>query len=159
MSELEAWMYFLASDQPEDIRRVIQEYPEFEEMYREIIWFRYHPEEMMSMLPEAIRMLDEGSFQTMLETRDEKLRRQAVAIEENRQTIEEDRKIIEENRQTIEENRQTIEESRRTIEENRQTIEENRQIIAEKDRELAERDKTIMELQQVIAQLQEKPVN
>ena len=135
MSELEAWMYFLASDQPEDIRRVIQDYPEFEEMYREIIWFRYHPEEMMSMLPEAIRMMDEGSFQTMLETRDEKLRKQAEMIAAKEREIEEGQQMIAAKEREIE---------------------EGQQMIAAKDHELAEGTRTIKELQQTIVELEKK---
>ena len=47
LTELEAWTYFLASDRPEDITRLVREYPEFEEMYLEINQFRMKPEEMM----------------------------------------------------------------------------------------------------------------
>ena len=38
-SELEAWLYFIGSDKPEDIRRVLQKFPKFEEMYREVSVF------------------------------------------------------------------------------------------------------------------------
>ena len=43
LTELEAWMYFLASDKPEDVKRVIEKYPEFMNLYQEIIRFRYNP--------------------------------------------------------------------------------------------------------------------
>ena len=67
LTELEAWLYFLASDRPEDIRRVIGKYPGFTELYEEIIRFRYNPKEMMAMVPEAIRMMDEGAYQLLIE--------------------------------------------------------------------------------------------
>ena len=73
LTELEAWMYFLASDKPEDIRRVIGAFPEFAELYQEIIRFRYNPRELMTMVPEAIRMMDEGSFQLMIDRLQEQL--------------------------------------------------------------------------------------
>ncbi|MBE5863770.1 MAG: hypothetical protein E7295_13100 [Lachnospiraceae bacterium] len=73
MTELEAWMYFLASDRPEDITRLINEYPEFEEAYLEINQFRRKPEEMMSMISEAIRILDEGDAKLQIEMLHEEL--------------------------------------------------------------------------------------
>ena len=73
MTELEAWMSFLASDRPEDITRLIDEYPEFEEMYQEINQFRRKPEEMMSMISEAIRILDEGDAKLQIELLHEEL--------------------------------------------------------------------------------------
>ena len=73
LTELEAWMYFLASDKPEDVKRVIEKYPEFMNLYQEIIRFRYNPKELMTMVPEAIRMMDEGSFQLMIDRLQEEL--------------------------------------------------------------------------------------
>ena len=74
MTDLEAWMYFLSSDRPEDITRLIKEHPEFESAYREINQFRMHPEEMMSMISEAIRILDEGDAKLQIEMLHEELK-------------------------------------------------------------------------------------
>ena len=67
MTELEAWMYFLASYRTEDISRLVEEYPQFVELYQEINQFRRKPEEMMGMISEAIRMLDEGDAKLQIE--------------------------------------------------------------------------------------------
>ena len=88
LTELEAWMYFLASDRPEDVRRVIEAYPEFEMLYREIIRFQYNPKELMAMVPEAIRMMDEGSYQLMIDRMQAQLDTQAGQIEEQAGQIE-----------------------------------------------------------------------
>ena len=87
LTELEAWMYFLASDRPEDIRRVISKYPEFEEYYKEIIRFRYNPKELMMMVPEAIRMMDEGSFLLMVDRMQSELDAQAQLLEQRTQEL------------------------------------------------------------------------
>ena len=89
LTELEAWMYFLASDKPEDIRRVIEAYPEFEMLYQEIIRFQYNPKELMAMVPEAIRMMDEGSYQLMIDRMQAQLDTQAGQIEAQAGQIEE----------------------------------------------------------------------
>ena len=59
--------YFIESDKPEDIRRVIQKFPKFEEMYREASVFRYHPEEAVEMFSDALRKLDENTVNYMIE--------------------------------------------------------------------------------------------
>lgn len=66
-NELEAWLYFIGSDKVEDIRRVIQKFPKFEEMYRDIGVFRYHPEEAVQMFSDALRILDENTVNYMIE--------------------------------------------------------------------------------------------
>ncbi len=39
MSELEAWLYFIGSDNPAHVRKVIASYPKFAELYQEILYF------------------------------------------------------------------------------------------------------------------------
>ncbi len=95
LTELEAWMYFLASDKPEDIRRVIDKYPEFAEYYEEIIRFRYNPKELMMMVPEAIRMLDEGSFLSMVDRMQAELDAQADLLEQRTQELMKTEKELE----------------------------------------------------------------
>lgn len=44
LSELEAWIYFIGSDRPEDMEKIIHAYPKFAKMYEEINRFRTHCE-------------------------------------------------------------------------------------------------------------------
>ena len=54
--ELDAWLYFLSSDEPEDIKRVIEAYPAFLELYREIAEFQRRPEELIAMCNETLAL-------------------------------------------------------------------------------------------------------
>ena len=67
LSRLDAWLTFVASDRISDIERVCAAYPEFCKLYREIFRFRYHPKELVSMFSEALRMLDEGTIEYMID--------------------------------------------------------------------------------------------
>ena len=67
IGELEAWLYFLGSDEPKDINRIIQKYPFFEELYQEIVYFRYHPKELVGMYSEALAILDRNTVEFMLD--------------------------------------------------------------------------------------------
>ena len=67
IGELEAWLYFLGSDEPKDINRIIGKYTYFEELYQEIIYFRYHPKELVGMYSEALAILDRNTVEFMLD--------------------------------------------------------------------------------------------
>ena len=72
--KLDAWLLFIASDQPCDIREVIEAYPEFVELYREVFAFRYHKKELVSMYSEALRILDQNTVELMVELQQEEIK-------------------------------------------------------------------------------------
>lgn len=100
-NKLEAWLLFIASDSPEDIRRIIEAYPEFEEIYREIFRFRYQEKELIGMFSDALRILDKNTVQYMVEQQREEIRQ---LQEEKHQFQEEKRQFQEEARRKEEEN-------------------------------------------------------
>ena len=70
----DAWLLFIASDQPCDIREVTEAYPEFAELYREVFAFRYHKKELVSMYSEALRILDQNTVKLMVELQQEEIK-------------------------------------------------------------------------------------
>lgn len=73
MTELEAWMYFLSSDEPADILRIIREFPFFQRLYQDIVNFRFKPKELISMYSEALRIMDENTIKYMIDELKEQL--------------------------------------------------------------------------------------
>lgn len=67
LTELEAWLYFLSSDDPTDILRIVRSYPIFQELYRDIINFRFQPKELISMYSEALRIMDQNTVRYMID--------------------------------------------------------------------------------------------
>ena len=67
LNRLDAWLTFIASDQISDIEKVCAAHPDFCELYREVFRFRYHPKELVSMFSDALRMLDEGTVEYMID--------------------------------------------------------------------------------------------
>ena len=81
ISRLEAWLYFIASDQISDIRKVCDAYPEFCELYKEVFEFRYQPKELVSMFSEALRILDQDTVQYMIDDMKRELEKKDAEIE------------------------------------------------------------------------------
>lgn len=75
LTELEAWMYFLSSDEPAHILRITKAYPFFQELYQDIITFRFNPKELIAMYSEALRIMDENTVHYMIDELKAKLSR------------------------------------------------------------------------------------
>ncbi len=64
---LEAWLTFLSSDDPEQIVRLVNAYPEFLDCYQDIVRFRANPKELILMYSEALLIMDRNTTQLMIE--------------------------------------------------------------------------------------------
>jgi len=65
-TRMHAWLTFLSSDEPADIIRLLETYPEFEPLYRDLANFRRNPKELISMYSEALAILDRNTEIYML---------------------------------------------------------------------------------------------
>lgn len=82
LSKLEAWIYFIGSDRPEDMERIIHAYPKFAKMYEEINRFRKDPKEAVGMFSEALRIMDENTVKLMIEQQKEEIKAQNELIQQ-----------------------------------------------------------------------------
>lgn len=67
LNELEAWLYFLSSDNPVHIQQIIDKYPFFKDIYHDIINFRYHPKELITMFSESLHIADQNTITFMID--------------------------------------------------------------------------------------------
>lgn len=94
LTEMEAWLYFLGSDNPLHIQRIIEKYPFFKELYRDIIDFRYHPEELIHMFSETLLVADRNTVKLMIdELRQQLSERDATLSEKDAALSEKDAEI------------------------------------------------------------------
>lgn len=67
LTELDAWLYFLSSDNPAHVQRIIEKYPFFQKLYQDIINFRYHPKELITMYSESLQIADRNTIKLMID--------------------------------------------------------------------------------------------
>ena len=67
LTELEAWLCFLGSDDPSDILRIVEQYPFFQTLYEDIVKFRYQPKELIVMYSDALKIMDENTVIYMVD--------------------------------------------------------------------------------------------
>lgn len=94
LTELEAWLCFLASDNPADILQILKEFPAFEELYKDIVRFRYHPKELIAMYSDALRIMDENTVKYMVDEMRTEISRQKDALSQKDAKISEQKDAL-----------------------------------------------------------------
>lgn len=80
--EQDAWLYLLSSEDPGILLRIIKKYPEFTEIYDDIVEFRKDVGGVLSMFSEALRILDRNTVQYMIDEMKEELEEQKKEIKD-----------------------------------------------------------------------------
>ena len=66
-NKLEAWLAFLSMDEPEMIEKLISEYPQFQQYYKEIYELCQNTEKVMGMFSKELQELDRNTVQYMID--------------------------------------------------------------------------------------------
>ena len=66
-TELEAWLTFLSTDDPERIYNLIQKFPMFKEMYEDIFQLCQNTEKVMNMYSKELAQLDHNTAEYMVD--------------------------------------------------------------------------------------------
>lgn len=95
-NKLDAWLLFFASDAPDDIIRLIEEYPEFQAMYEQAYHICRNVEDIMGLFSEELRILDRNTVQYMIDEMQDTIdAQQASLAEKDQQIAEMQRRITE----------------------------------------------------------------
>lgn len=94
-TELDAWLTFLGSDDPADIVKLINNYPEFMDYYREILEFRRNPKELMFMYSEILAQMDRNmekymadDMRAQINAQNEKIKRMQTELKSKDAALE-----------------------------------------------------------------------
>lgn len=108
-TEIDAWMVFFCSDEPEIIEKLIRKYPKFKIMYEEIYHLCENVEKVMEMFSEELRELDRNTVQYMIDEMQEELDEKKKLLLEQNARISEQNALLSEQRARIEELESIIE--------------------------------------------------
>ena len=102
-NELDAWLMFFASEEPERIIELIESYPGFREIYRDIYEICLNMEKVMGMYSKGLQELDRNTVQYMIDEMQETIDAQKQALNEQSETIKSQAQIISEQKRQYEE--------------------------------------------------------
>lgn len=85
----------MSSDEPEDIVRLITDYPEFKAIYDEVYNLCLNVEKVMEMFSKELKELDQNTVQLMIDEMQEEIDSQKRALSSKDVEIESQRKELE----------------------------------------------------------------
>ena len=115
---LDAWLAFLSVDEPEVIIQLIQEYPRFEPMYKEVYEMCRNIERVMGLYSEELRIMDRNTAQLMIDELQEQIDEQKEQIDVQKGQIDAQKEQIDVQKGQIEGQAREIAELKRRLAEN-----------------------------------------
>ena len=109
-NKLEAWLAFLSMDEPEMIEKLIREYPQFQQYYKEIYELCQNTEKVMGMFSKELQELDRNTVQYMIDDMQDEIDAQRELLNQKDQALEEKEQILTRQEQRIAELEQLLKE-------------------------------------------------
>ena len=109
-TELDAWLTFLTTDEPEKIMELVEAFPEFKDMYRDIYELCRNVEGVMGMFSKELQELDKNTVEYMIDEMQNEINRKNAIIEEDHALLtEKDAQLTEKDAQLTEKDAQLTE--------------------------------------------------
>ena len=145
-NKLDAWLLFFASDDPNDIIRLIKEYPEFQAMYEQAYQICRNVEDIMGLFSEELKILDRNTVLYMIDEMQN-------ALDEHKATILDQLNAIDEHKATINSQQTTINKHKATINDQQTTINKHKATINDQQTTINKHKATIDDQQATINKL------
>ncbi len=107
-SRLDAWLAFLALDEPEWIEAVITAYPEFRHLYGEVYEMCRNLERVMEMYSKELQELDRNTVQYMIDEMQETINQKDAQLSQKDAVIEVQSEQLTQFKQLLEEQNRQI---------------------------------------------------
>ena len=89
--DLSAWLSLLVKRDADSVTRLVEEHPEFIEIYREIAEFRKDPKELIGMFSEALYEMDKATERYMIEELQDDLKKANALYDEEKARADEEK--------------------------------------------------------------------
>ena len=100
-TEVEAWLTFLSTDDPDRIISLFTEYPEFKPLYEDVYRLCRNTEEVMHMFSEELAILDKNTVQYMIDEMQVELDRKDSELAEKDSKLAESARQLQEKDEEI----------------------------------------------------------
>lgn len=149
-SKLDAWLVFLSMDDPEEIIKLLEAYPEFRPLYGHIYDMCRNMENVMGLFSEELRELDRNTVQYMIDEMQEDIDRKQVLLDQKKLELERQNQQLEQQSQVLAKQNQQLEQQNQKLAKQNQMLEQQSQKLAQANQVLAQKDQQIAELQKLL---------
>ncbi len=130
-NELDAWLAFFSTDDPEYIAYLCEHYPMFREMYEDVYELCRNVEQVINMFSKELMEFDQGTVQYMIDEMQDTIDEQKDTIDEQKNMIDEQKNMIDEQKNMIDEQKGMLEGQKKLLDEQKELI-EGQQMVLEK---------------------------
>ena len=109
-NKLEAWLAFLSMDEPEMIEKLISEYPQFQQYYKEIYELCQNTEKVMGMFSKELQELDRNTVQYMIDDMQDEINAQKELLNKKDNELNAQKETIVEQEELLSKKDEEIEE-------------------------------------------------
>ena len=116
-NRLDAWLAFLGSDDPEIIIDIIEQYPDFKEMYQQVYDICRNIEEVMGMFSKELLEMDRNTVELMIDEMQDEIKQQKEVIEEKDTTIQKNEAALKEKDEALQQKDSELQEMQQKMKE------------------------------------------
>ena len=135
-TKLEAWLHFLSRDEPEEIIRLIQDYPEFRPLYEEVYRLCQDTERVMHMFSKELEELDRNTVQYMIDEMQDEIDGMKEELGKKDAALAEQETALREKDAALQEQETALQEKDAALQEQKTTLQERDAALREKDAEI-----------------------
>ena len=145
-TKLEAWLHFLSRDEPEEIIRLIRDYPEFRPLYEEVCRLCQDTERVMHMFSKELEELDRNTVQYMIDEMQDEIDGMKEAMDGMKDELGKKDAALAEQETALREKDAALQEA----------LQEQKTALQERDAALQEKDAEIQALRRELQALKEQ---
>ena len=145
-TKLEAWLHFLSRDEPEEIIRLIRDYPEFRPLYEEVYRLCQDTERVMHMFSKELEELDRNTVQYMIDEMQDEIDGMKEAMDGMKDELGKKDAALAEQETALREKDAALQEA----------LQEQKSALQERDAALQEKDAEIQALRRELQALKEQ---
>lgn len=134
-SKLDAWLAFLCMDEPEWIIRVIEAYPEFEAMYRQIYEMCLNVERVMEMFSKELQELDRNTVHYMIDEMQNEINRMGNELQQKGEELQQKDEKLEQKDKELQQKNEELQQRKEELQQKESKIEELMRKISELERQ------------------------
>ena len=135
-TEKEAWLSFLAYDEPDRIIELITKYPKFKPLYETLYQMCRNVEGVMGFFSEELRILDRNTVKYMIEEQEKQLEEQEKQLEEQEKQLEEQEKQLEEQEKQLKNQEKQLEEQEKQRKNREKQLEDQKKQIEKLEKQI-----------------------
>lgn len=150
-NELEAWLTFFSTDEPEWIEQLITTYPAFIPLYQDVYSICQNTERVMEMYSEELRILDKNTVQLMIDEMQDTINEQKAQLDQKDEQLDRQTEQLHQQTEQLHQQTEQLHQQTEQIHQQTEQLYHQTEQISQKEAVIHEKDQEIERLKKLLA--------